>query len=499
MRMIKIIAAALIFCAQAARAQVAVNWDADVFAELKAGVAETAAPGAPVATVTAPPDGGVFAPETATDASAFALTPEDIAAAGAAVPEPGSPLAEKLARVMRRVFVSAPAEPDTPAEPDVLRVISWNAADPRGADIESVASLLQGREDSLPKTGDRIRRELSETAAGDIFLLQEIGLPAAIIVARRLGAHLVWAPEFIEVGAKTADRDPAAGDDFTGNAIISRYPLSAVRVLRFARQADWYQDEKNSTPLLEKGKRLASKKLFAGPLNAHEVRLPAPYGGRLALFARAAAAYRTASGAGASITVLNLHLEGKAKPELRRAQMDEVLAVVKGSAEPVVFGGDLNTIGGDNRQLTAGRLLADQVNTPGKIVKQGISVGLNFSPVSQPAWAYNGYKFYAWVKGKEDPTSIQNPEHRLFGDVKKQLGVKPLNQRDKIGYKHTWSTGSPKQVTARVLDWLFLYDPSGALAVSSSGTYEKLINASAATKTTRVSDHFPVRADIPLR
>jgi endonuclease/exonuclease/phosphatase family metal-dependent hydrolase len=496
--MTKITAALLLLCAQA-RAQVAVNWNGDAFADLKAGVSATPAPAAPPAAMKAPLSAGSFSPEPVSDPSAFALTKEDVASAGAAVPALSSPLGAKLESIFRRVYVSAPETPSAPAAPGVLRVISWNAADPRGSEIEGVAALLEGDENSLPKTGDRIRRELSETAAGDVFLVQEIGLPAAITVARRLGAHLVWAPEFVEVGPKTADRDPAAGDDFTGNAILSRYPLSDVRVLRFAKQGDWYRDEKKPTPLPEKGKRLAGEKLFAADVHNHETRLPAPYGGRMALLARVAAPYRTGTGSGASIAVADIHLESKAKPELRRKQMDEVIAAVKGSADPVVFGGDLNTLGGDGRQLTFGGLLIDQVNTPGKVVKQGISIGLNFSPVSEPAWAYDGYKLYAWTKSKEDPTSIMNPEHRLFGDVKKQLGVKPLNERDTIGYKHTWSTGSPKQITARVLDWLFLYDPSGALAVSSAGTYEKLVNGSAANKRTRVSDHFPVRADIPLR
>jgi endonuclease/exonuclease/phosphatase family metal-dependent hydrolase len=495
----EIIACGLVLCAAPLRAQTNVNWNADAYSGLKAAVADAAAPAEPPSAALPAPAAraGVISPEVVTDPSAFALTAEDIASAHDALPAPGTPLDAKLAAIMRRVYVSAPAGAAVPSAPAVLRVITWNTNAPQGKDIETVGSVLAGDEKVLGRSDAKIRGELAATSEADVYLIQEMGLPAAIATAERLGLYLAWTPEFIEVGVNAEGRDPQSGADMTGNAILSRFPLSDVRTLRYAAQADWYADEKKGTPILEKGKREAGRKFFGAEARYHETR--PPYGGRVALFARVAVPYRTAAASGASIEAVDLHLESKAKPELRRKQMAEVIAAVRGSAEPVVFGGDLNTMGGDGRQLTFGRLLLGQVDTPGNAIKTGISVGLNFSPVSEPSWAYDGYKTYAWFKSKEDPTSVLNPEHRLFGDLRSELGVRPTNQRDTIGYKHTWSTDSPKQVTARVLDWLFVYDPSGALAISDSKTYEKLVDGGNAKHGERFSDHFPVRAEIPLR
>src|SRR6185369_67759 len=57
-----------------------------------------------------------------------------------------------------------------------------------------------------------------------------------------------------------------------GNAILSRFPLSNVRILRFKNQGhDWYADEKKGVSKLEAGKNKAAGAVFSEKI-AREVR-----------------------------------------------------------------------------------------------------------------------------------------------------------------------------------------------------------------------------------
>jgi endonuclease/exonuclease/phosphatase family metal-dependent hydrolase len=237
-------------------------------------------------------------------------------------------------------------------DPAALRVISWNLNAPKTR--KAIDGLLaaftnspKGVQEALGRRkplGDKAVAQLPEVSENDVFLIQEIPLPTAIELADAIGAQVYWVPEFIEVGDNAKGMDPMAGWDFTGNAVMSRLPLSDFRVLRFNNQADWYDGQKADQPLGDKLEKLAAKTLFAVDAgNAHQTRPPLPYGGRVALFARAAAPGRT-------IWVGDLHLEdlpGKTLdgPQLRCVQMEEALASIKTLDGPVVFGGDLNTMG----------------------------------------------------------------------------------------------------------------------------------------------------------
>lgn len=368
------IIAAVGFAAVSSRAQT-VDWNTDPYSGLKAALSEPGAY-APATVQAAPAEKsrrgeGLVATETVSSREAFSLTREEIARALAAVPPRESALGKKMNSIMHRVYVSAAKEAPGPESASMLRVITWNVNDPYGDRVGAVASLMQGRREGLGKASAKILKQLAEASEGDVFLLQEMGLNAAIAAAQRLDMNLAWAPEFIEIGANAEGRNPENAEDLSGNAILSRYPLSDFRILRFADQADWYEEEKKDTPLPEKLKQNAGRKIFKAEANFHETRPPMPYGGRLALFARAAIAYHAAAGEGRSITFVNMHLENKAKPQLRLKQADEAIAAIKSLGEPVVFGGDFNTIGGDGRNSTVGRLLAGQIDTPGKIGNQG--------------------------------------------------------------------------------------------------------------------------------
>lgn len=290
------------------------------------------------------------APEIVSDVSAFALSAADIEEARKAVPSPESALGRKLAAITGRAYAGGAATGSI--DDEALRVVSWNLNAPKtrqsiDAVLAAFTASPQGVKEALGRRkalNAKTAAAVAEIGANDVFLIQEIPLPTAVELADALGAQVYWVPEFIEVGDNAKGMDPAAGWDFTGNAILSRLPLSDFKVLRFNNQADWYYAQKADQPLGDKLVKKASEVLFAVDFgNPHQTRPPLPYGGRAALFARAATA-------GPKVWVGDLHLEDLSGialdgPQLRCVQMEEALNAVKSLDGPVVFGGDLNTMG----------------------------------------------------------------------------------------------------------------------------------------------------------
>ena len=176
------------------------------------------------------------------------------------------------------------------SRPDDLRVVSWNIA--RGTRVDQVLAVLAGLD-------------------ADVYVLQEVDLACrrsgdrsiARDLAHALNLNWVFAGEFQEIGE--GRRGQAA---LTGQAILSRYPIEDISVLRFKRQAAlrWNLD----------------------PFQPRR-------GGRIALRARSG-----------GVVVYNAHIESARDDRFRVRQVDEILAdhVRKpDSAAPLVLAGDLNT------------------------------------------------------------------------------------------------------------------------------------------------------------
>jgi endonuclease/exonuclease/phosphatase family metal-dependent hydrolase len=157
---------------------------------------------------------------------------------------------------------------------------------------------------------DRVRDVLVGLDA-DVYVLQEVDWQCrrsgdrsiARDLADALNLNWVFAGEFQEIGEGQQGR-PA----LTGQAILSRYPIDEVSVLRFERQAAlrWNLD----------------------PFQPRR-------GGRIALRARMG-----------GVVVYNAHIESARDDRFRARQVDEILAdyVRKpDSSAPLILAGDLNT------------------------------------------------------------------------------------------------------------------------------------------------------------
>lgn len=155
---------------------------------------------------------------------------------------------------------------------------------------------------------DRVVEELRHLDA-DVYLLQEVDVfcrrsgnrNVAKDLADAIGANWVFAGEFQEIGESTG-RVPA----LTGQAILSRYPITEAVAVPFRAQA-WARWHLN-------------------PVQPRR-------GGRLVLRARTA-----------GVRVYNAHLESGAHDGLRREQLDDILADAARdrSVAAVLLAGDFN-------------------------------------------------------------------------------------------------------------------------------------------------------------
>jgi len=182
--------------------------------------------------------------------------------------------------------------------PSSLRIVDWNID--RGLQLQAVIDFLASTQ-------------------ADILLLQEVDLNArrthhlniAEEIGRKLRMNYVFGREFQELvqGSKTA---PA----YHGQAVLTRWPISNPRLIRFSRQSHFWQP-----------------RWFLPNIEPFQERL----GGRIALVAEI-------NVAGNKIVIYNLHLESKATDELRLAQAQEVLsdAARQDLGCSVIVAGDFN-------------------------------------------------------------------------------------------------------------------------------------------------------------
>ena len=182
--------------------------------------------------------------------------------------------------------------------PDSIKVVDWNID--RGLKLGGAIEFLAG-------------------AKADIILLQEVDVNCrrthhvnvAREIAQKLEMNYVFGREFQELtqGSKTS---PA----YHGQTILSRWPLSKSRIIRFKKQSDFWRPH-----------------WFLPEVSPFQERL----GGRMALVSEV-------NIAGETIVTYSLHLESKGGDELRCAQLDETLNDAKRytSDTPILLTGDFN-------------------------------------------------------------------------------------------------------------------------------------------------------------
>jgi endonuclease/exonuclease/phosphatase family metal-dependent hydrolase len=206
--------------------------------------------------------------------------------------------------------------PSPPSGP-TLRIVAWN--------------MERGRH---WKDGAKLIRESQALRDPDIVLLGEMDLGMARSgnahttreLAGELRMNYAYGVEFLELtGGELGEREMYPGPNewgYHGNAILSRYPLKNVRLLRFPGIEKWY----------------------AGVGANEGERVQQRLGGRMALLATVGVRHRYVT---VDVTVVCTHLESSAKDHAARLRETRLLLdAIKDYAKdtPVILGGDLNAV-----------------------------------------------------------------------------------------------------------------------------------------------------------
>jgi endonuclease/exonuclease/phosphatase family metal-dependent hydrolase len=476
---------------------------------------------------------------------------------------PAGDLKGKLSRLLSTPFVYnaaagrgvRPAGPAQPSDAGVVRVAMWNIE--RGLEFEALRAAFvadksffrraehgHGKQDARRLASVLEQAEMLRRA--DVVVLNEVdwGLKrtgyrnVARELAEAAGMNYAYGVEFVEVdplalGTETFDGEAAedraelvgnlAADrartrGLHGTAILSRYPLKNVRLVRFEHQGhDWYADEKQKVSKLEAGKRKAAGAVFQDKV-LREVRR----GGRMML----AADIEDEELPGGALTVVATHLEAKTKPASRVKQLEEVLAFVKGIDHPIIVAGDMNTTGADSTPTSFAREVRKRAGSTKfwatKGIKYATGVGLLYDVT---LGAVKGRRM------KNDPTvkSVrfvsENPEEKFFTTLKgfrfadggafdfrwtKVLSsggsdgtLSNSNERASKGFVSTFELEGKVDVELK-LDWIFvkparLTDPDDRgqpyLFAPRFGRTLKALNYGLKD---RISDHNPMVIDLPL-
>ena len=421
----------------------------------------------------------------------------------------------------------------------------WNIE--RGQEFDPITTALRDPEGFYKLCAKRglkadrlalIKQEAELLSRSDLLILNEVdsGMKRSEYhdVARELAAALrmnyAYAIEFVEVdpvtlGVEVIDEtalenemiaDPKRYKGFHGSAILSRYPIRKVDVLRLPVCHDWYGDELKPVPKIEKLKRLASEKAFLEAIAQERRR-----GGRIAMVAELS----VPEAPGGTITVVNAHLENKCKASCRLEQMNYVLENVQNAPGALIMAGDMNTSGADGSILSFSYILKTKLRDPrfwaGQVIDYvnplnlyGLGIGVRY------------FHSYQDPTRRDLPVIANNREYAFFDTLRKTRfsdgigfdfsGEKAWtvngtsgtlansNQRAAKGFAYTFSL--PRDFKGAVgryrLDWFFIKPPAGSSAEPPSRflrpQFPRTMQALNQGLAQRLSDHAPITVDLPL-
>ncbi len=445
-----------------------------------------------------------------------------------------------------------------------LRVAYWNIE--RGLELDDIQLFLTDRERFMAKVAEerkhakelgrplrtvdleKIPQEIEILKAADVWILNEVdwGVERSQYreVIRELGEtlNMNWAfgVEFLEIDPKQLGTDTFdAGEDeasrqqlleefkvdksrlraLHGNAVLSRYPIRSARLVPFTVGYDWFQEGKIRP--LEKGKRKAA--VLIGEDLLREVRR----GQRTTLFVD----LDVPEAPGQSVTVAATHLENRAKPVIRRQQMNELLKQIHDIPHPVIVAGDFNSTGGDGTPTSVENMLYKRYGNidfwTTKGVQWSTGVGLIYSSA-------RALRKLSGIQYRVDPTSANIPgaspnlERGLFSTIEqfrfadghafdfrgvpektvngRSGTLADSNERGSNGFAPTFAAEliwGKVQVAKFKLDWIFVkadldnprdlkgpyrFEPHFARTMSDLNNALPL----------PISDHSPMTVDLPF-
>ena len=481
-------------------------------------------------------------------------------------------LAEKLHKITTTPFInneaylkgSRPRTLTVPGLGPTLRIALWNIE--RGLELHDIQLLLTDKDAFLARVDserkaateankhirkvalEELPQEIEVLKAADVWMLNEVdwGVKRTEYrevvreLAKTLGMNWAYGVEFLEIDPKQLGIDTFDDGEseeerqqllevfkvdknklraMHGSAVLSRYPIRSARLVPFTVGYDWFKETKISS--LEKGKRKAG--VLIGEDLLREVRR----GQRTTLYVD----LDVPDAPGKILTIACTHLENRAKPKVRRQQLEELLKEIHDIKHRVVVAGDMNTTGTDSTPTSVEYMLYKQFGSLDFWVTKGIQwttgVGL----------IYTGAKTFVKVSGiqyRVDPTSRNipgaspNQERGFFTTLEKYRfadgkafdfrgipdrtvngtagTLADSNERQSAGFVPTFVAEfvyKKLQVAKFKLDWFFvkadLTQPRQADApfLFAPQFARTLVNLNNCLPE-RISDHSPMTIDLPF-
>jgi endonuclease/exonuclease/phosphatase family metal-dependent hydrolase len=469
---------------------------------------------------------------------------------------------------------TVPAKPELRQVGPVLRVVQWNIE--RGLEFDAIrlaltdpkgfAAVTENKGADLDeKAIHRVRGQIESLKDADLLVLNEVdwGINRTLFrnvageLASALKMNYAYGVEFVEVDPITMGLDPdvlvqevkeaykEAGDSqaeavelvkqvmkpdpsrylgLHGTAILSRYPLSNVRLVPFECQGhDWYGDEKKRSSTFAKVQGAAGGVMFKEQL-IRQVRR----GGRMMLLADLVSDDLPSGG----ITIVATHLEDLTTPANRRKQLEEILHQISAINHPVILAGDMNTSAHDGVPTSVARLLKDRLGSSKWWAGEAVSNAITYTTPYGLAYglASNGISF---LRSIDDPTVKDlpfigsNPEAKFFevlenfrfdddgrfdfsGESERSSNGRSgklanSNERAEKGFVPTNELGKKYGPIGQFkLDWIFVKagklsdspgpSPSYAFTPCFGRTLKELNHSI----KDRISDHDPITVDLPM-
>ncbi|MES2736161.1 MAG: endonuclease/exonuclease/phosphatase family protein [Verrucomicrobiota bacterium] len=475
-------------------------------------------------------------------------------------PQPGGELETKVQRLLNRPIVSneayyrgvRPTRAVNPALGETLRVATWNIE--KSLRMNEVTALLKSEAEferlldshSTPKGSQKyanLMRERERLASADVILLQEMDIgisrsgyrDAARELALALGMNYAYAPQQLEIdpvllglesipdgrgGEVRHQPDEARYKGVFGLAILSRYPIKSAQSFQLKAQPyDWHSGEKAGTDLAEGARRMATEIVFENEI-VREMKV----GGRV--FFRVD--LDVPGLPGDTLTVVNNHLEIKARPRDREAQMAEILSYLKDVPHTVVMAGDHNSAHSDLSPTSVTRIFSRTTSNPQTWLGLGMDVLM-----AAPAAVNSGRVILNTAKNFHSPMALHipvvlpNKTRGLFarieefrfadggafdfrGDKERSINrssAKLANSNEKAikGQTPTFRVRRPIGPIGRSrLDWIFVKappsaQPQGKDSYRLAPHFGETLTGMMEGLTLRLSDHSPCVLDIPLQ
>jgi endonuclease/exonuclease/phosphatase family metal-dependent hydrolase len=396
---------------------------------------------------------------------------------------------------------------------------------------------------------EQLPKEIETLKAADVWVLNEVdwGVKRTEYrnvvseLAKTLNMNWAYGVEFLEIDSKQLGTDTFDDgedkqsqqqllDEFKvdpeklkalhGNAVLSRYPIRSARLVPFTIGYDWFTESKIRP--LEKGKRKAA--ILIGEDLLREVRR----GQRTTLYVDLDVPDAPAQ----SVTIASTHLENRAKPNVRRKQMEELLKEIRVIANPVIVAGDMNTTGSDATPTSVENMLYKRYGSldfwTTKGVQWSTGVGMMYSG-TKTALKLSGIQYRIDPTAANLPGASPNLERGLFSTLEKFRfadgtaidfrGVPERtvngrggtladsNQRGSAGFVPTFVAEliwGKVRVAKFKLDWFFVKanvqsprDPKGSylFAPHFARTLTDLNNC----LPQPISDHSPMTVDLPFK